>query len=90
MEQETSLIKKVLTSEVKYVVGIIFFVFGVVNPYYNMKQDIALIQKDISIINLNHEAHIQDILQELKEEQLQIKELQKQIYIISNAMGLKN
>ena len=62
-----STIKKVLTTEVKFVIGLIVFVLGGVAPYYQMKQDIALIQKDISIINTNHEAHIQDILKNIEE-----------------------
>lgn len=38
----------------------------VFNPINDVKTDIALIQKDIEIINTNHEAHIQDMLTEIK------------------------
>ena len=72
----------VLTSEVKFVLGIVLFVGGVVAPYYNQQQDIALIKQSISNINSNHEQHIQDILQELKEMKQTEIELQKQIYLI--------
>jgi hypothetical protein len=65
MENE-NLIKKILTTEVKYAIGIVVFVFGVVTPYYQVKEDISLIQKDISIINTNHEVHIQDMIAEIK------------------------
>lgn len=81
---ETNLIKQVLSSEVKFILGIIVFVFGVASPYYSMRQDIVLIQKDISTINSNHEVHIQDILQTMKDQQSQIIELQKQIILINN------
>ena len=65
-DKEENIIKKVLTTEVKYVLGLLVFGFGVVTPYFSMKENIALIQKDISIINNNHEVHIQDIMVELK------------------------
>lgn len=80
----TGLIRSVLTSEVKFILAVIGFVVGVVTPYYSLKQDVALIQKDVSNINSNHEVHIQDILQEQKEinarletQQAAIIELQK-------------
>lgn len=60
-------IRSILTSEVKFIISVIGFVVGVVTPYYSLKQDVALIQNDISNINSNHEVHIQDILQEQKE-----------------------
>lgn len=85
----TTLIRSVLTNEVKFVVGIVVFVVGIVAPYYSMRQDVALIQQSISNINTNHEAHIQDILQELKDmkeigksQQQQIIDLQKQLVIL--------
>ncbi len=69
--------------------AIVGFVMGVVAPYYQMKQDVALIQKDISIINSNHSAHIQDLSQEVKDvvrlveaQQAQINTLQTQQAVI--------
>ena len=82
--EDDSAIRKVLTTEVKWIIGVIMFVFGIASPYFGMRQDIALIQKDIQIINLNHETHIQDIMQQQKEMSAQIIELQKQI-IITNS-----
>lgn len=82
--KQTNTIKNVLTAEVKFIIYIITIVLGAVAPYYSIKQDIALIQKDISIINSNHLVHIQDISQQIKEQQTEIKEIQKQIYIIIN------
>ncbi len=81
-EKNDSVIRRVLTSEVKWILGVIMFVFGIATPYYNMKQDVALIQKDIQVINMNHEVHIQDILQTQKEQSQQIIELQKQLILI--------
>lgn len=54
------------------VVVIMMFIFG-------MRTDIALIQQDINTINSNHEVHIQDINQELKEQKEQIIQTQKDI-----------
>ena len=71
-----SLITKVLKSQVGSLVSVISFLVLIFVPYFGIKQDIALIQKDISIINSNHEAHIQDILaqlQELKKDEIQIE-----------------
>lgn len=82
--KQTNTIKNVLTAEVKFIIYIITIVLGVVAPYYAIRQDIALIQKDISIINTNHELHIQDITKNIEELQKQQIELQKQIYIILN------
>lgn len=81
---EKGIIRQVLTNEMKWLIGIVVFVFGIAGPYYSMKQDIALIQKDVSIINSNHEMHIQDIMQTQKEQSQQIIELQKQLILIVN------
>ena len=80
--KQENLFKQFLTTEVKFIAGILMFGFGIIAPYYGIKQDIALIQKDISVINVNHETHIQDILQEIKEIKSQEIELQKQILLI--------
>jgi len=84
-----NLVKAILSSEVKFVIGIVTFVIGVVAPYFNMKQDMALIQKDISTINSNHLAHVQDLSQEVKDvvkiiesQQNQINNLQMQQAVI--------
>lgn len=66
-------IKSVLSTEVKFVIAVLGFAFGVVAPYYTMKQDVALIQKDISNINSNHIVHIQDLTQEIKDIALEQK-----------------
>lgn len=87
--KEESMIKQVLTTEVKFIIGVITIALGVVAPYYGIRQDIALIQSSISNINSNHEAHIQDIQQNIKDLQItvtaqnaEIIDLQKQIISI--------
>ena len=75
-------VKAVLTNEVKYIIAIIVFIFGVISPFYQLREDIALIQKDISIINTNHEAHIQDLTQQIKENTESIKENREAILVI--------
>lgn len=88
-EGEKNFVRSVLTTEVKWIISIIVFVFGIATPYFGIKQDIALIQASISNINNNHEAHIQDLSQQMKdlgamqvEQQKQIIELQKQLLVI--------
>lgn len=56
--QTESIVKKILTSEVKYVIGIIIFLAGVVAPYYSIKTEIALIKQ-------NHLAHIETMQRDI-------------------------
>ena len=84
--KQESMIKTALTSEVKFVIGVITIALGVVAPYYQIRQDIALIQSNIANINANHEVHIQDIQQNIKDLQVtvtaqnaEIIDLQKQL-----------
>jgi hypothetical protein len=84
--KQKSMIKSVLTSEVKYVIGIIVFITGVVAPYYTIRQDIALIQKDISIINTNHETHIQDIITELQKMKEDENTIEKELAITNQVL----
>ncbi len=51
--------RDLLTTEVKYVIGIIVFVAGVVAPFYTIKQDIALIKQ-------NHLHHIETISKDIE------------------------
>jgi len=57
--------------------GVILWVVSFVfNPINTVKTDIALIQKDIQIINTNHLSHIQDIvarLEKIKEDEVKIE-----------------
>jgi len=45
-------IKRILTTEVKYIIGVATFIIGVVAPYYSIKQDIVLIKE-------NHFSHME-------------------------------
>lgn len=63
--QTENIVKRILTSEIKYIIGIIIFLVGVVAPYYDIKQDVALIKQ-------NHYAHIESIQKEI----LEIKQAQ--------------
>lgn len=84
-----NLIRAVLSTEVKFIIGVVGFVMGVVAPYYQVRQDMALIQRDISTINSNHLIHTQDLAQEVKDvvkvienQQNQINNLQTQQAVI--------
>lgn len=66
--KEQSLIKSVLTSEVKFVIGVITIALGVVAPYYSIKQDIALIKE-------NHFTHMENFDKELvRQSEIQTKQ----------------
>jgi hypothetical protein len=56
METET-ITKKWLNNEVKFVVAVIAFVWGIAIPYFGIKQDIALIKE-------NHFVHIESMEKE--------------------------
>lgn len=83
-----NLIRAILSSEVKFIIGIVGFVIGVVSPYYQMKQDVALIQKDISTINSNHLLHTQDLAQQLKETVTAVQSQQNQITILQTQQAI--
>lgn len=84
----TTLIRAVLSTEVKFVIGIVGFVIGVVAPYYQMRQDVALIQQSIATINSNHEVHIQDLTQEIKDEMAILKDQQNQINVLQTQQAV--
>lgn len=62
---------------------ILMYVFS---PIAQVKTDIALIQKDISTINSNHEAHIQDILKNIEELKKQDKALDDKLDLQQQAI----
>ena len=66
IEQDNA-IKKVLTTEVKYIIALATFIIGVVAPYYNIKQDIALIKE-------NHFAHMETMTRDIQKLQQDQKE----------------
>lgn len=68
--QTENIVKRILTSEVKYFIGIVLFLAGVVAPYYQIRQDIELIKQ-------NHFYHIETIEKEIldiKKEQVRNEE----------------
>ena len=70
MKQET--LKKALSTEVKYILGVATFAIGVVAPFYSVKQDVALIKQ-------NHYTHIENMqreIEDLKEEQVRLEDRQ--------------
>jgi len=81
--KEKNLFRQMLDSEATRTVAIVVAVFSIAGSYFSITKDIALIQASISNINTNHEAHIQDIMQELKDQKSEILDLQRQILIIS-------
>lgn len=88
-KDQQGVIRSVLTTEVKYIIGLIVFTFGIAGPYFSITQNIALIQKDISTIEGNHLTTTQQLASEVKDvktEQVEmlklIYELQKEILLI--------
>ena len=60
--QTESIVKKVLTSEAKYIIGIIIFLAGVVAPYYDIRTEIALIKQS----NVAMQEDIKELTEEIK------------------------
>lgn len=63
-----SRLRQILTNEVKWILWIVVFVWGVAVPYFGIKQDIALIQS-------NHMAHIEGFSKDLVRLNEDVKEL---------------
>lgn len=78
-----SAIKKILTSEVKYIIAIIIFLVGVVAPYYDIRQEIALIKQ-------NHLAHIENISNSIKEMQSEIKDMKSTEILLMTKIAEQN
>lgn len=68
--QTENIVKRILTSEAKYIIGIIIFLVGVVGPYYSIKSDIALIKQ-------NHSAHIETMQRNIESMQAEITDMKK-------------
>lgn len=73
-------IRKVLFNEVTFFIAICSVVLGVAlfitRPDTQMQQDIALIQKDIYLINTNHLTTVENNAQRLKEIQADVDKLE--------------
>jgi len=91
-KDQENIIRRVLTTEVKYILGVIVFICGVVAPYYNITRDIELIKRDnaqmkesILIIEKNHLSHIEKIndnIEKLQEEQTNMKKIEVELMTI--------
>ena len=70
-QRDENKVEEILISKGKLVVSIftagIGVIIFVIVPIYDIKTDQALISQSIQTINLNHESHIQSILDEIKE-----------------------
>jgi hypothetical protein len=84
--RDISVFKEVMNTQamtwIKNSVFVLSFVFGVVAPYYRIEKEIALIKQSILTIEKNHLQHIQDLSQVQKEQQNDIKEMQKQLWAV--------
>jgi hypothetical protein len=71
-QQQESFIRKCLKSEISTLISIVVATVAFVGWFYanssNSHEEIAMIKKDIEIINTNHLTHIQNDIAELKED----------------------
>jgi hypothetical protein len=81
--QTESIVKRILTSEVKYVIGIIIFLVGVVAPYYDIKTEIALIKQ-------NHLAHIETMQRDIQSTQNEIADVKKTEVELMKTLAAQN
>lgn len=85
--QTESIVKKILTAEVKYAIAIVVFLVGVVAPYYDIKTEIALIKQNhyshIEAMNKNIEANTEEI------KDIKRTEVQLMTVIAENSVRLK-
>lgn len=91
-KDQESIVRKVLTTEVKYIIGVLVFLFGVATPYYNITKDIEMIRNNnqqmkdsILIIEKNHFSHIEkitSIIEELQKDQVEMKKTEVELMTI--------
>jgi hypothetical protein len=79
-EQTENIVKRILTSEVKYIIGIVIFLVGVVAPYYDIKQDVALIKQ-------NHMAHMETMTKQIEDNSNTIKALTEKEYVLMQKLA---
>jgi hypothetical protein len=79
-EQTENIVKRILTSEVKYIIGIVIFLVGVVAPYYDIKQDVALIKQ-------NHMAHMETMTKQIEENNTAIKSVIEKEYVLMQKLA---
>jgi len=80
--QETML-KKILTTEVKYIIWIIAFVRGIAVPYFWIREDISLIKQ-------NHLFHIENMSKEIEElSQTQVKQWEIMVKLMGEIARLE-
>lgn len=72
-------LKKYLTNEVKFIIAIAGFVWGIAIPYFQIKEDIALIKQ-------NHLTHIEAIENNIKTLQENDNRLQSQYIELLKAL----
>jgi hypothetical protein len=78
--QTENIVKRILTSEVKYIIGIVIFLVGVVAPYYDIKQDVALIKQ-------NHMAHMETMTKQIRDNSNTIKALTEKEYVLMQKLA---
>jgi hypothetical protein len=78
--QTENIVKRILTSEVKYIIGIVIFLVGVVAPYYDIKQDVALIKQ-------NHMAHMETMTKQIEENNTAIKSVIEKEYVLMQKLA---
>lgn len=90
--ENTTIIEKWYETKVAFLIATMTPLVIVMSFLFGMQRDIAVINNSISNINLNHEVHIQDITQEIKDlkkqqgvDEAQMVDLQKQIISLIKA-----
>ena len=77
------MLKKILTTEVKYIIWIIAFVRGIAVPYFWIREDISLIKQ-------NHLFHIENMSKEIEElSQTQVKQWEIMVKLMGEIAKIK-
>jgi hypothetical protein len=81
--QTENIVKRILSSEVKYLIGVVLFLAGVVAPYYEIKTEIALIKQ-------NHYAHIEAMTKQIEQNSNDILKIQESQFEIVKTLAVQN
>jgi len=93
-------VRQYVLTEVKFIILIASILTSILVPFYMIKTDIALIQKDIAVINTNHLSHLQNYAEEItelkkadSEQQAKYEELLKIVIqnqtLLKSSLGIK-
>lgn len=89
-ENIQSKIRAGLTTEVKYIIFLAVFIFGVVAPYFQIRSDMAVMKTEMTNITKLLDTHIKQYDEDEKVKDLAIENLKMDVVRLNAYLGIKN